>query len=155
MDEIDIRFFVPALPVAQPRPRFTLAHRYAKAYTPSDHPVHAFRSEVIYECRNIYEGDALDCAFALDVDFGFPRPANKRWSKKAMPREYRLAKPDLDNLLKPIKDCLTGIVWTDDSRVVICRATKCIVEATRIDGVYKEAPIGADIRIQSLTSQYV
>jgi Holliday junction resolvase RusA-like endonuclease len=33
-------------------------------------------------------------------------------------------KPDLDNLLKALKDALTGLAWRDDSQVCQCYCEK-------------------------------
>jgi Holliday junction resolvase RusA-like endonuclease len=42
---------------------------------------------------------------------------------KTMPKKHyhlieHVKKPDLDNLIKLVKDCCNGIVWHDDSQVV-------------------------------------
>ena len=36
-----------------------------------------------------------------------------------------LTKPDTDNILKGIKDALTGVLWADDAQVVQDIAMKC------------------------------
>ena len=38
--------------------------------------------------------------------------------------EYHVKKPDLDKLMRALKDSLTGVVWTDDSQVVMLHASK-------------------------------
>jgi Holliday junction resolvase RusA-like endonuclease len=49
----------------------------------------------------------------LQVWFNMPRP-------KSLPKrvEHHTKKPDLDKLVRCVKDALTGIVWTDDAQVV-------------------------------------
>ena len=148
--DIEIAFRVDTLPVAQPRPRVTTRGGFAQAYTPSDHPVHDFKLDVIAACRQAYDGDVLDMAFFMAVMFYFKRPGNKIWKAKSMPNEWKTTKPDLDNLVKPIKDCLTGIVWTDDNRIVDLRATKVICAGTHIDGQYHEEKPGCEILIRGL-----
>ena len=37
-------------------------------------------------------------------------------------------KPDLDNLIKFVKDCANGILWHDDSQVVTIEAAKLYSE---------------------------
>lgn len=38
--------------------------------------------------------------------------------KRPKNKEYPIARPDLDNLLKPLLDACNGILWKDDSQVV-------------------------------------
>ena len=153
LTQFELQFRVDTLPVAQPRPRVTKRGNFATAYTPANHAVHDFKTDVKHTCQQKYKGDVLDLAFFLCVEFYFPRPSNKIWKTKSMPREYRTGKPDLDNLIKPIKDCLTGIVWTDDSRVVDMRITKFIGAGTFMNGKYQMEKPGCDILIRGLTEK--
>jgi len=66
-----------------------------------------------------------DLPVELRVDFYFTIP--KSWSKKKKELhmcQYKTSKPDLDNLVKLVKDALNGIAWHDDSQVVRIVATK-------------------------------
>jgi Holliday junction resolvase RusA-like endonuclease len=48
-----------------------------------------------------------------------PQSKSKGWKAEALAGVVRpTTKPDLDNLLKQIKDCMTGIMWLDDKQVV-------------------------------------
>lgn len=58
---------------------------------------------------------------------------------KASAPTYHTSKPDLDKLIRCVKDALTGIVWKDDSQVATVCASK----------VYSEQP-GAQIKISPL-----
>jgi Holliday junction resolvase RusA-like endonuclease len=61
----------------------------------------------------------LDGPVKLSVTFFMPRP------KSAPKRVTRPAtKPDLDKLVRAVGDALTGIAYTEDSRIVELRATK-------------------------------
>ena len=55
----------------------------------------------------------------LTVCFYLPRP--KSLPKKVL---YHLKKPDLDKLLRAVKDALTGIAYLDDAQVVTTHCTK-------------------------------
>jgi Holliday junction resolvase RusA-like endonuclease len=56
----------------------------------------------------------------------FPRPKNKVWKSRPMPREYKTSKPDFDNLGKSICDALNELIWRDDSLIVEANIIKCI-----------------------------
>jgi len=53
---------------------------------------------------------------------------------------YHISKPDLDKLIRCVKDALTGIAWKDDSQVCVC---------TRLEKIYSLQP-GALITIEYL-----
>jgi Holliday junction resolvase RusA-like endonuclease len=69
-------------------------------------------------------GAQFEGAVALAVTFWLPRPAS-------LPRRVRehLKKPDLDKLVRSVKDALTRVVWPDDAQVVHVNATKRYAEA--------------------------
>lgn len=79
----------------------------------------------------------------LSVTFLFPRPG--RLNKKSSPpgRIPHTAKPDIDNALKAVMDCLTQIgVWCDDKQV-------SLGECPKFYAAKGEKP-GAEIRIEVL-----
>lgn len=48
-----------------------------------------------------------------------PKSMPKRQRETALSGDLRpIKKPDLDNLFKQLKDCMTGIFWEDDRQVV-------------------------------------
>jgi Holliday junction resolvase RusA-like endonuclease len=123
-----IRFSVPAVPVAQPRQRHRLlqagGRTIAVNYVPRTSPVQSFKASVAHEAREVYQGAPLAGPIKLTVLFLMPRPARLRWKKRAMPRCWHASKPDLDNLVKAVKDALKGILWHDDSQVAELAASK-------------------------------
>lgn len=58
----------------------------------------------------------LNGPVCLSVSFvrGYP----KSWPSKEKFVRPMVGKPDLDNLIKPLKDALSGVVYRDDSQVV-------------------------------------
>jgi Holliday junction resolvase RusA-like endonuclease len=72
----------------------------------------------------------LDGPLILDVKFYLARPrGHYRTGKNAhLVRDsapgYPMGRPDTTKLLRAVEDALTGIVWTDDSRVVYQLASK-------------------------------
>ncbi|HKW13830.1 MAG TPA: RusA family crossover junction endodeoxyribonuclease [Candidatus Krumholzibacteria bacterium] len=69
-------------------------------------------------------------AVHLDLLFYLPRP-------KSLPKRitYHTKKPDLDKLIRNIKDALKGIVYRDDAQVVRTEATKSYTPDGEPDGV--------------------
>lgn len=74
------------------------------------------------------------CAIWLSIVFVFEVP--KSWSVKAQEAAlFHVFKPDIDNLVKLVKDSLNKIVWSDDSIVAVWGPTYKVygpAAATRI-----------------------
>ena len=64
-------------------------------------------------------GAMFDGALALSVTFYLPRP-------KSLPKRVteHVTRPDLDKLVRAVKDALTKVAWQDDGQVVHVNATK-------------------------------
>lgn len=115
-----IRFRVPAVPVAQPRPRaVSLNGRARMANVPKSHPVHDFRATVRMAFRSHHHGPPLQGPLSLSLLFVMPRPKRLMWKTKPMPREpYTSSRNDWDNLGKSVCDALNGLAWRDDGQIV-------------------------------------
>ena len=64
-------------------------------------------------------GGPWDGAISLHISFYLPRP--KSLPKKVL---HPVKKPDLDKLVRNIKDSLKGVMYLDDSQVTHVSATK-------------------------------
>jgi Holliday junction resolvase RusA-like endonuclease len=133
-----LRFFIPGVPVPQPRARITTRGKFAHAYTPKDHPVHAWRKAVAQAALDAAGGQRFGKApIIIAADYVFPRP-------KSHLDKNGLAKPafvdaipprDLDNLNKAVWDALTDAgIWKDDKQVCLSSERKTWV------GKYYEHP---------------
>jgi len=67
----------------------------------------------------------IDGPVRMDVTFSLPRP--KSAPKRVL---HPAARPDVDKLLRAVLDSLTGIVFTDDARVVKCNVEKKFATTT-------------------------
>ena len=124
---VEIRITVPAVPVAQPRPRAVSMGKSARVHevthiknadgTRKPHPIAAFKATVRLAAQAEYSGPPLDGALKVDCCFLMPRPQSIIWKRRPMPRMPHIVKPDLDNLIKSTLDALTGILFRDDSQV--------------------------------------
>lgn len=133
-----IRFTVPAVPVAQPRPRATMAHNgharmhevthvgSAKDGTRRPHPIAAFKATVRLAAQQAYQGPPLECPLRMTVVFVFRRIDKFVWKTRPMPRLPHSSKPDRDNCEKALLDALKGTVFADDAQVCCGEVSKWI-----------------------------
>lgn len=124
-----VEIYVPCTPVAEPRKRthaFQLAGRIlTQAYTPTTHPVNAFKAAIGYAWLNA-GGKLAMGPLRLDVEFVLPRPKRLKVGE----RVDHDKKPDMDNLLKSTKDGLTACgAWHDDAQVCRCHAVKSYADS--------------------------
>lgn len=135
-----ISFVVTCAPVAQPRQRHRISNKGGKAfaqnYTPANHPVNTFKTIAQIAAREAWPGcQPMKGPLVLKAAFVLPRPKRLIWKNRLMARLPCEAKPDLDNLLKSLKDALTGIIWLDDSQVVRVEANKWYAAGDEQPGV--------------------
>ena len=118
-DWISYRIVIPGKPIAKKRPRFFRRGNHVGTYN----------AQVTEEGRWMLEArDALGKAGYPDVApagtpirlavyfyFGYPASMPKKHRHEGYPHTK---KPDLDNCIKFVKDCLNGIAWHDDSQVI-------------------------------------
>jgi Holliday junction resolvase RusA-like endonuclease len=114
-----IRLFVPAVPVAQPRPRaFTVGGKARMGDVPTKHPVHDFKASVRMAFRAAYQGRPLGGPVRMTCVFIMPRPRAMIWKTKPMPRvPYCAGKNDWDNLGKAVSDSLLKVAYYDDGQL--------------------------------------
>lgn len=90
----------------------------------SAHPVIEWkariREEAQRQARAGFEMFKRPAALKMMVNFYFSRPASM--SKKLSNAHYK--RPDLDNLVKAVKDALQGVIYEDDSQVARLYAKK-------------------------------
>lgn len=130
---------IATVPIAQPRQRTTIRRTkdgrvYTGNYTPAKHPVQQFKSDVRMAVQRELAAP-LDGPVELRVMFMLPRPKRMVWKRREMPRACHTARPDLDNLVKAVKDALNGIAWRDDSQVMSLSAGKCYASGHEHPGV--------------------
>jgi Holliday junction resolvase RusA-like endonuclease len=103
-------------PVAQSRPRFFRRGSIVGTYEPSKSKKwkRDIRLQVLSQRPKFLEG-----AIELKLNFYFSRP-------KTLPKKvtHHVKKPDLDNLIKAVKDALKGLCYRDDSQIIQIIATK-------------------------------
>ena len=112
-----IHFFVHGYAIPQGRPRFARTEKGVIAYDPATSKgwKASVRNQAIFNKADILFLGALD----MRLSFYLLRP-------KSLPKkiEHHVKKPDLDNLMKAIKDALKGVCYRDDSQIISVTATK-------------------------------
>lgn len=125
---------VPGQPVPQPRPRLSTLGGRARAYTPADHPIHAYRQAVELLAKASGPG-AADGGFAIEIEAVYARPAS-HWTKAGLasgaPEHPGRNLGDWDNVAKGVLDAITdaGTVWHDDAQVVEATVRKRFASRT-------------------------
>jgi len=77
----------------------------------------AWQDAISILVRSSWKGEPSRDAISVRAYFTMPRPQNPKG-------EYHLVKPDLDKLIRAVLDAMTGIVYTDDSQVVVINSYK-------------------------------
>ncbi len=128
-----IQFTVPAIPVAQPRPRASSFGGHVRVHEVTHikgvngrkpHPIAAFKATVKMAAAQAYKGPPLAGPLRIDLVFVFPREQSKVWKSRPMPRYRHVVKPDRDNVDKAVLDSLKGLLFVDDSQVCDGRIEK-------------------------------
>lgn len=128
-------FFVPGIPIAQPRSRAVYTRNQPRMYTP-DNGIVKWKRSIQFIARQNWHGRAMPDAFYVGLEIVFPRPKSMIWKTKPMPTVWHIKKPDRDNLDKAVLDALTGIFWIDDCQACDGRIKKRIAGGGEECGVY-------------------
>ncbi len=112
-------FTVYGSPVPQGRPRFFRRGNFVGAYDPDKS--RSWKDDVKAQVLTALGGapEIHEGALQLKLHFHLPRP-------KSLPKRVteHVKKPDLDNLAKAIKDAMRGVLYRDDSQIVVLRVEK-------------------------------
>jgi Holliday junction resolvase RusA-like endonuclease len=117
----ELRFVIPGNPLAKKRPRFARRGKFVTTYNAQETEEGKFIQVMMSQIHGhnpIPAGTPIlmQCAFNMPVPLSMP--------KKYHGIMRHTKKPDLDNLIKFIKDCANGILWHDDSQVIKIEAVK-------------------------------
>ncbi len=121
-------FWFPGKPIAKKRPRFARKGNFVVTYSDQE----TEESRFLWELKTQWREEPIGGPLRIQVVFQMPIPASypKKKIQAIIDGEGtgdsvpHIKKPDLDNLLKWIKDIFTGTVWHDDSQVYEIQAEK-------------------------------
>jgi len=121
-----IKFTIPGEPVAKGRARSTVRMGRVAHYTPEK--TARYENLVRLAAHQAMSGRApSDGPIQLIVHAFLTIPGSwsaKKQQEAAMGRLPPTKRPDLDNIVKAIKDGLNGVAWKDDSQVIHLHAHK-------------------------------
>ena len=114
-----IAFTLNVIPTAQARPRFSRHGSFVKTYKSESQEANERTLEALlapYAPEKPLEGSVT---LLFTATFPIPRSTSKRRREAMLGGKIKhTSKPDLDNLAKQLKDCLTRLqFWHDDKQV--------------------------------------
>ena len=119
-----ITFFAPGIPKPQPRPR-AFARKVGKTFTARVYDAgtaEGWKSLIAVAAKEVLPTEPITGPVELSVNFYLPRPKSHYNSKGILKHQHEdvrhAQKPDADNLVKAVKDCLSTLrMWKDDALV--------------------------------------
>lgn len=119
----DYWLLIPGPPIAKKRPRFARHGKFVVTYNSQETEEGRF----LFEVKQQWKQAPIEGPIELKTTFFMPIPksASKKHCLAMMAREIQhTKKPDLDNCIKFVEDCLNQTVWVDDSQVIKIEAEK-------------------------------
>jgi len=132
-DDFQLTLVIPGKPLAQKRPKFRHVQTksgksFGRAYNPQESEAGIFMSKLQFAIENQQRGwKPLTGPVELDIVFAMPIPTTTSQKKARLMEDGEIRhtkKPDLDNLIKFVKDCGSGILWQNDSQIDKIKACK-------------------------------
>jgi len=134
-----IQFTIPGQPVAKARARVTMVGGFARAYTPKKT---ADYEAMVAALAKRAMGSLPPSARPIEVLLELRMEIPVSWSKAkrlaaSMGTVRATKKPDYSNVIKAVEDGCNGVVWVDDSQIVVATIRKlyhaepCVVIAVR------------------------
>ena len=125
----ELCIMIPGKPIAKKRPRFARRGKFVVTYNDQQTEEGKW---ILTARQQIKEKIPPEIPVTLQCRFCMPIPASTS-KKKRLSLYYHTKKPDLDNLIKFVKDCLNGELWHDDGQVAQLIADKIYTEDPRTE----------------------
>jgi len=117
----ELKFVIPGNPLAKKRPRFARRGKFVTTNNAQESEEGKF-IQVMMSQLNGHSPIPAGTPVWLLCKFFMPVPVSMPKKNHYIARHTK--KPDLDNLVKFVKDCANGILWADDSQVSDLSAVK-------------------------------
>src|SRR6266545_4290796 len=94
-----------------------------------------WKQEITGAAIEAMEGPPLEGPLAVEFEFFVARPAGHYGKRGLLPSapEYPTTRPDLLKLARAVEDAMTGVVYRDDSRIVVETLRKHYGEPARVE----------------------
>jgi len=129
-----IRITVPGQPIAKGRARAAIMGGKVRMFTPAK--TVNYEGLIAHEGVDVMDGrDLLLGPLALTVFAYFQLPKTVSKARRALVaagKDYHVARPDGDNVLKAVGDGLNSVVWRDDSQIASAQIVKMYSETPRL-----------------------
>ncbi len=129
-------------PIPLKRPRTRKIGGFVSVYDPQKKE----KDQVRWQVKSQYREKPLSVPLFLDLIFGLAIPkSTSRIRRKCMLENeiVPMKRPDVDNLIKFILDCLNGILFDDDSQIISLHARKIYSEyprtIIRVENLHKKS----------------
>ena len=110
-----MKITIPGKPIAKKRPRFVRRGKFVGTYNDQETEEGRWILEAKPQVTEKMEGPlSLRCEFVMPIPSGTSKTKLAEIEKRVVPH---IKKPDLDNLVKFVKDCLNELAWRDDSQI--------------------------------------
>ena len=115
-----LEFIIPGEPISQGRPRFSTHGGFARAYDPKKSRegkavVKLCAKEAVQQAQ---WSEPITGPIEMLVQFGIALPKSQYRKRTPVTRRWRVKKPDIDNLMKLVKDACSSVVLLDDNQIV-------------------------------------
>ena len=115
-----LEFIIPGEPISQGRPRFSTHGGFARAYDPKKSRegkavVKLCAKEAVQQAQ---WSEPITGPIEMLVQFGIALPKSQYRKRTPVKRRWRVKKPDIDNLMKLVKDACSSVVFLDDNQIV-------------------------------------
>jgi len=114
-----MRIIISGCPIAKKRPRFVRRGNGVITYNPQETEEGKWLLMAKGQVDRVLQGPVrMECYFIFErpkSHFGTGRNSGEI---KASAPEHHIQKPDIDNLVKFVKDCLNGVAYRDDCQII-------------------------------------
>lgn len=113
---------IPGNPIAKKRPRFARRGKFVTTYNDQQTEEGKF---ICLMQSQLNGHKPIPAGTPVNLHLNFFMPIPKAIEKKILKQRIEhTKKPDVDNMIKFVKDCANGIIWHDDSQVIYVTARK-------------------------------
>ena len=123
---------IPGNPIPQKRPKFSSRGKFVQVYNPGKKDQDVIKILL----KQIWEHEPISDPVELDITFYMPIPKGTskiKYKEMVSDQINHVKKPDVDNLLKTVLDCMNDIVFEDDRQVHKITANKRYGETPRTE----------------------